>query len=269
MPVLLLLPALVIIVGLIGYPLVRTVYLSFTDTGLGELIYGGSTWVGLDNFKEVFTDEHLRIVADQHRRLRDDVRDRDDGVRVRHRAAAQSAPARQLVLRDRRAAAVGGAGDRGERHLQVAVRLALRVRQLGAGGARLRLLHGLRVVRRALQRVRGDLHHRRLAVVPVHRALAAGGPADDPQGAAARGRGRRCRPDGAVPAGDAAAAAADRRRAGRVLHDLGLQDLRPDLRDGRRRARPGRGHRRGRGLPRGLRAQPLRPRLAPSPSCCS
>ena len=60
MPVLLLLPALVIIVGLVGYPLVRTVYLSFTDTGLGELIYGGSTLVGLDNFKEVFSDEHLR-----------------------------------------------------------------------------------------------------------------------------------------------------------------------------------------------------------------
>jgi N,N'-diacetylchitobiose transport system permease protein len=60
LPVLLLLPALTIIVALVGYPLVRTVYLSFTDTGLGELIYGGSTWVGLDNFKEVFTDEHLR-----------------------------------------------------------------------------------------------------------------------------------------------------------------------------------------------------------------
>jgi N,N'-diacetylchitobiose transport system permease protein len=60
LPVLMLLPALTIIVALVGYPLVRTVYLSFTDTGLGELIYGGSTWVGLDNFKEVFTDEHLR-----------------------------------------------------------------------------------------------------------------------------------------------------------------------------------------------------------------
>jgi N,N'-diacetylchitobiose transport system permease protein len=39
---------------------VRTVYLSFTDTDLGNLIYGGSDWVGLQNFKEVFTDEHLR-----------------------------------------------------------------------------------------------------------------------------------------------------------------------------------------------------------------
>jgi ABC-type sugar transport system permease subunit len=60
LPVLMLLPAIVIIVGLVGYPLVRTVYLSFTDTDLGNLIYGGSDWVGLQNFKEVFTDEHLR-----------------------------------------------------------------------------------------------------------------------------------------------------------------------------------------------------------------
>lgn len=60
LPVLLLLPSLIIIAGLVGYPLVRTIYLSFTDTGLGDLIYGTSEWVGLENFKEVFTDEHLR-----------------------------------------------------------------------------------------------------------------------------------------------------------------------------------------------------------------
>ena len=61
LPVLMLLPALIIIAGLVGYPLVRTIYLSFTDTGLGELIYGGSTWVGLENFKEVFADDRLRV----------------------------------------------------------------------------------------------------------------------------------------------------------------------------------------------------------------
>jgi N,N'-diacetylchitobiose transport system permease protein len=60
LPVLMLLPALVIVVGLVGYPLVRTIYLSFTDTGLGNLIYGGSQWVGLENFKQVFSDDHLR-----------------------------------------------------------------------------------------------------------------------------------------------------------------------------------------------------------------
>jgi N,N'-diacetylchitobiose transport system permease protein len=58
--VILLLPAMTIIVGLIGYPLVKTVWLSFTDTRLGDLINGTSTWVGLENYKEVFTDEQLR-----------------------------------------------------------------------------------------------------------------------------------------------------------------------------------------------------------------
>ena len=60
LPVLMLLPAMVIIGALVGYPLVRTIYLSFTDTDLGNLIYGGADWVGLENFKEVFRDEHLR-----------------------------------------------------------------------------------------------------------------------------------------------------------------------------------------------------------------
>jgi N,N'-diacetylchitobiose transport system permease protein len=60
LPVILLLPALTIIVGLVGYPLVRTIWLSFTDTRLGDLINGTSTWVGLENYKEVFTDDQLR-----------------------------------------------------------------------------------------------------------------------------------------------------------------------------------------------------------------
>jgi N,N'-diacetylchitobiose transport system permease protein len=61
LPVLLLLPAIVIIVGLVGYPLGRTIYLSFTDTDLGDLIYGGADWVGLENYKEVFTNDRLRV----------------------------------------------------------------------------------------------------------------------------------------------------------------------------------------------------------------
>jgi N,N'-diacetylchitobiose transport system permease protein len=61
LPVLLLLPAVVIIVGLVGYPLARTLYLSVTDTDLGGLIYGGSNYVGLENFKEVFVDDRLRV----------------------------------------------------------------------------------------------------------------------------------------------------------------------------------------------------------------
>jgi ABC-type sugar transport system permease subunit len=60
-PVLLLLPALTVMVGLVGWPLVRTVWLSFTDTRLGDLVNSGTgPWSGLDNYHQVFTDEHLR-----------------------------------------------------------------------------------------------------------------------------------------------------------------------------------------------------------------
>src|SRR5262249_5374178 len=135
----------------------------------------------------------------------------------------------------------------------------LRLRQLGAGQGRLRLLPGLRLVREPVLRLRRDLHHRLLAVVPVHRAEPARGPADAAQGDAPGRRRRRRGLLAALPAGDAAAAAADHRRAGGVQHHLGLQDLRPDLRDGGRRARPRGRHRRRRRLPRGLRALPLRP----------
>jgi N,N'-diacetylchitobiose transport system permease protein len=61
LPVLLLLPALVIIVGLVGYPLGKTVWLSFTETRLGDLIRGSGEFVGLANYAEAFTDEHLRV----------------------------------------------------------------------------------------------------------------------------------------------------------------------------------------------------------------
>ncbi|HEX6024054.1 MAG TPA: sugar ABC transporter permease [Solirubrobacter sp.] len=61
LPVLLLMPAVIIILGLVGYPLARTIYLSFTDTDLGGLIYGGNEHVGLENFKEVFADHRLRV----------------------------------------------------------------------------------------------------------------------------------------------------------------------------------------------------------------
>jgi N,N'-diacetylchitobiose transport system permease protein len=60
LPVLLLLPALILIGGLIGYPLVKTVLLSFTETNLGDLIRGGGEWVGLENYAEAFKDAQLR-----------------------------------------------------------------------------------------------------------------------------------------------------------------------------------------------------------------
>jgi N,N'-diacetylchitobiose transport system permease protein len=53
-------PAAILVAGLVGYPLVRTVWLSFTDTGLADLIEGSGDWVGLENYREVFADEALR-----------------------------------------------------------------------------------------------------------------------------------------------------------------------------------------------------------------
>jgi N,N'-diacetylchitobiose transport system permease protein len=53
-------PAAILVGALVGYPLVRTVWLSFTDTGLGDLIDGSGDWVGLENYREVFADEALR-----------------------------------------------------------------------------------------------------------------------------------------------------------------------------------------------------------------
>ena len=59
LPVLLLMPAMIIIAALVAYPLGRTIYMSVTDMRLRNLIRGGENWVGLDNYKEAFTDGHL------------------------------------------------------------------------------------------------------------------------------------------------------------------------------------------------------------------
>jgi N,N'-diacetylchitobiose transport system permease protein len=53
-------PAAILVGALVAYPLVRTIWLSFTDTGLGDLITGTGDWVGLENYREVFADEALR-----------------------------------------------------------------------------------------------------------------------------------------------------------------------------------------------------------------
>ena len=185
LPVLLLLPALIIIVGLVGYPLARTIYLSFTDTDLGGLIYGGSEFVGLENFKEVFVDDRLRVALINTVLLGTAC---VVGTMVLGFATA-------LLLNQKL---------RGRVLFSIAVLLPWAVPALAASAIwkwlfdsrygfvnwalvepRLRVLRGLRVVRRPLQRLRRDLRHRRLAVVPVHRAQPARRPADDPEGDAA------------------------------------------------------------------------------------
>ncbi|SNY23334.1 carbohydrate ABC transporter permease [Paractinoplanes atraurantiacus] len=56
-PWLLAIPALVLLAGLLGYPLVRMVVLSFQNMRLRELLSGATPpWVGFDNYTKVLTD---------------------------------------------------------------------------------------------------------------------------------------------------------------------------------------------------------------------
>lgn len=64
LPWLLLTPALVVIAGLVGYPVLRTAYLSVTDaSGLSALTRGDFDVVGLGNFLEIAQDPALRRSA--------------------------------------------------------------------------------------------------------------------------------------------------------------------------------------------------------------
>ena len=62
LPWLLLAPALLLIFGLVLYPVGRTVWLSFRSAGLPYLAFGESRFVGLDNYRDLLTDAHLREV---------------------------------------------------------------------------------------------------------------------------------------------------------------------------------------------------------------
>jgi N,N'-diacetylchitobiose transport system permease protein len=59
MPWLLLAPALLVMSGLLLYPLVRVVLISLQDFGLRELVSGRTRWVGFDNYTELLGDGDL------------------------------------------------------------------------------------------------------------------------------------------------------------------------------------------------------------------
>ena len=56
-PYLLVLPVIVAIAAILGYPLYQLVTLSFQRYGLPELIQRKGEWVGLDNYRSVLSDE--------------------------------------------------------------------------------------------------------------------------------------------------------------------------------------------------------------------
>jgi N,N'-diacetylchitobiose transport system permease protein len=56
-PYLLILPVVVVITAILGYPLYKLVTLSFQQYGLPELIQRKGVWIGLDNYESVLRDE--------------------------------------------------------------------------------------------------------------------------------------------------------------------------------------------------------------------
>lgn len=62
-PWLLLGPALVVLAGLLLYPLYRVVALSLQEFGLRQLVTGETQWIGLGNYREVVSDPLLWRVA--------------------------------------------------------------------------------------------------------------------------------------------------------------------------------------------------------------
>jgi N,N'-diacetylchitobiose transport system permease protein len=56
-PYLLILPVVVVITAILGYPLYKLVTLSFQQYGLAELIQRRGVWTGLDNYSSVLRDE--------------------------------------------------------------------------------------------------------------------------------------------------------------------------------------------------------------------
>jgi N,N'-diacetylchitobiose transport system permease protein len=55
-PYLLILPVVVVITAILGYPLYKLVTLSFQEYGLAELIQRKGVWIGLDNYSSVLHD---------------------------------------------------------------------------------------------------------------------------------------------------------------------------------------------------------------------
>jgi N,N'-diacetylchitobiose transport system permease protein len=55
-PYLLILPVIVVITAILGYPLYKLVTLSFQQYGLAELIQKKGVWIGLDNYSSVLHD---------------------------------------------------------------------------------------------------------------------------------------------------------------------------------------------------------------------
>ena len=62
-PYALLAPALLVLAGILGFPLYRLVFLSFQQYGLKELFAGRGTFIGLRNYQDILTDPFFWTVV--------------------------------------------------------------------------------------------------------------------------------------------------------------------------------------------------------------
>jgi N,N'-diacetylchitobiose transport system permease protein len=62
-PYLLLAPAVIVMLVLLGWPAVQVVGISFRQLDLGELVRGEVVWVGLDNYKAVLSDPEFWTIT--------------------------------------------------------------------------------------------------------------------------------------------------------------------------------------------------------------
>jgi N,N'-diacetylchitobiose transport system permease protein len=62
-PYLLLAPAVVVMLVLLGWPAVQVIGISFRKLDLGELVRGDLVWVGFDNYKAVLTDPEFWTIT--------------------------------------------------------------------------------------------------------------------------------------------------------------------------------------------------------------
>ncbi|AHH93864.1 sugar ABC transporter permease [Kutzneria viridogrisea] len=62
-PYLLLLPATLAVLVMLGYPVLSVVLTSFRQLDLGELVQGEVVWKGLDNYREILSDPNFWVIT--------------------------------------------------------------------------------------------------------------------------------------------------------------------------------------------------------------
>ena len=133
LPYALLLPSVVVLGAMLGYPLVRLVTMSMQEYGLPQVFGQPAPWVGFDNFRTILEDAYFWTVLWRTLIFCFVNVALDDGAGRARRPAARCPRERDAVARvgvaDHR---LGDAGADRDDRLAMDVRHRVRPRQLGA-----------------------------------------------------------------------------------------------------------------------------------------